>query len=215
MKFTIISIIAIVATFGCSRTPPPESQNINTVTICSQIWMTKNLDVSTYRNGDTIPEVTDPTEWQNLTTGAWCYYDNDSVNGPIYGKLYNWYAMNDPRGLAPTGYHVPSDAEWTLLENCLGGDTIAGGKMKEMGVIHWINPNIEATNSSGFTGLPGGGRSYDGPFYDIGGSASWWNTNGDVTMNPWGRLLVYYDGFIGSLIDANKNFGFYVRCLRN
>src|SRR4030095_15485991 len=90
-------------------------------TICDQDWMVKNLDVTTYRNGDIIPEVTDPTVWAALTTGAWCYYENNSTNGTTYGKLYNWYAVNDPRGLAPTGWHVPTDAEWTTLSTCLGG----------------------------------------------------------------------------------------------
>ena len=107
---------------------------IPSITICNQVWMLKNLDVSTYRNGDPIPQVTDPTTWVGLTTGAWCYYNNDPANGAIYGKLYNWYAVNDPRGLAPTGWHVPSDAEWTELSTCL--DAISptgnvGGKMKE------------------------------------------------------------------------------------
>ena len=129
-----------------------------TVTICNQTWTKSNLNVSKYRNGDFIPQVTDPTAWANLTTGAWCYYNDDPANGAVYGKLYNWHAVNDPRGLAPQGWHIPSDIELTTLTNCLGGESIAGGQMKESGFAHWLSPNTDATNSSGFTGLPGGSR---------------------------------------------------------
>ena len=131
--------------------------------------MDKNLDVDRYRNGDPIPKVTDPTAWVALTTGAYCYYNNDSATyAATYGKLYNWYAVNDPRGLAPAGWHIPSDAEWATIETCLGGASVAGGEMKETGTIHWQSPNTGATNSSGFTGLPGGYRNYDVVFSDVG-----------------------------------------------
>ena len=113
-----------------------------TVTIGSQVWTSKNLDVATYRNGDVIPQVQDENAWENLTTGAWCYYDNDASNGTKYGKLYNWYAVNDPRGLAPNGYHIPTDAEWTQLSDYLGGGE-AGTKMK---------------STSGWVENEGGGR---------------------------------------------------------
>jgi len=98
--------------------------------IGNQIWTTKNLDVATYRNGDAIPQVQDYTAWANLTTGAWCYYANNTANGTTYGKLYNWYAVNDPRGLAPKGYHIPTDKEWTMLTDYLGGESVANSKMK-------------------------------------------------------------------------------------
>jgi uncharacterized protein (TIGR02145 family) len=101
--------------------------------------MQSNLNVSHYRNGDVIPQVTDPTAWSSLTTGAWCYYNNDTANGTVYGKLYNWYAVNDPRGLSPQGWHVPTDAEWTNLTSCLGGESLAGGKMKATTL--WDSPN--------------------------------------------------------------------------
>src|SRR5436190_23369500 len=144
--------------------PSKTNAQYESVTICDQVWMIKNLDVSTYRNGDPIPEVTDPSQWAGLTTGAWCYYENNSANGTIYGKLYNWYAVNDPRGLAPLGWHVPSDEELTTLTSCLGGVFVAGGTMKETGTTHWLAPNTEATNSSGWTGLPGGYRNEFGSF---------------------------------------------------
>jgi uncharacterized protein (TIGR02145 family) len=104
------------------------------VTIDTQTWTTKNLDVSNFRNGDTIPHVQDKNAWAKLTSGAWCYYENNNANydsiGSIYGKLYNWYAVNDPRGLAPNGYHIPTHAEWNILRDNLGGEEIAGAKMK-------------------------------------------------------------------------------------
>jgi uncharacterized protein (TIGR02145 family) len=128
------------------------------VTIGTQVWSGCNLDVTTYRNGDPIPEVTDQGAWNSLTTGAWCYYENTTSNGTTYGKLYNWHAVNDPRGLAPNGYHVPSDEEWTTLVNYLGGDNVAGGHLKEPGFCHWEDPNTDADNSSNFTGLPSGIR---------------------------------------------------------
>ena len=189
--------------------------NLPSVTICNQIWTTNNLDVTTYRNGDAIPQVTDPAAWVNLTTGAWCYYNNDPAMGIIYGKLYNWYAVNDSRGLAPQGWHVPSDSEWTTLENCLGGSSVAGGAMKEAGLMHWLSPNAAATNSSGFSGLPGGTRDYIGPFYNIGTHGYWWSSSeGSNTTFAWYRFL-NYEYSIVSRYSLNKANGFSVRCLRD
>jgi uncharacterized protein (TIGR02145 family) len=127
-----------------------------TVTIGSQIWMAKNLDVSRYRNGDPIPQVQDAAEWSNLTTGAWCYYENNTANGPIYGKLYNWYAVNDPRGLAPEGWHVPASAEIISLTDYLGGEDVAGGKLKSTGFDYWKAPNKGASNITKFNALGAG-----------------------------------------------------------
>jgi len=104
--------------------------NSLSITIGTQKWMIVNLDIETYRNGDIIPQVTDPTAWKELTTGAWCYYGNNDDNGAKYGKLYNWYAVNDSRGLAPQGWHISTDAEWTTLSTLLGGEDIAGGKIE-------------------------------------------------------------------------------------
>ena len=188
-------------------------------TICDQDWMIKNLDVTTYRNGDIIPEVTDPTVWAALTTGAWCYYENNSTNGTTYGKLYNWYAVNDPRGLAPTGWHVPTDAEWTTLSTCLGGDAIAGGKMKSIGTIEagtglWLAPNTAATNSSGFTGLPGGIRGSDGSSIVIGSHGYWWSsTESPFPPNAWSRNLKNDGGNINRFLSLER-VGFSVRCIR-
>ena len=185
-----------------------------TIVIGTQQWMEKNLDVLTYRNGDIIPQVTDPTAWAALTTGAWCYYNNDVANGAIYGKLYNWYAVNDPRGLAPTGWHVPTDDEWTTLSTTLGGDAVAGGKMKVAGTTRWTTPNTGATNESGFAGLPGGYRASYGTFYSVGSSGIWWSSTENNTAGAWYRFLYHNDGTIVRYYD-DKKAGFSVRCLRD
>jgi len=130
----------------------------HSVTIGTQTWMVENLRTSKYRNGDSIINVTNNTSWSTLTSGAYCDYDNTPNNSIIYGKLYNWYAINDSRSIAPMGWHVPTDVEWTTLITYLGGESIAGGKLKETGIIHWETPNGDATNTSIFTGLPGGGQ---------------------------------------------------------
>ena len=184
-----------------------------TVTIGNQQWMRENLDVLTYRNGDIIPQVTDQTAWAALTSGAWCYYNNDVANGAIYGKLYNWYAVNDPRGLAPTGWHVPSDAEWTTLSTTLGGAAVAGGKMKTTGTTSWTTPNTGATNESGFAGLPGG-RGGSGTFSNVGYGGYWWGSTEFSAASAWGRVLFYSSGDVGRSASAKK-LGFSVRCLRD
>ncbi len=162
---------------------------IPSVTICNQVWMLKNLDVSTYRDGTPIPEVQDAAAWAGLTTGAWCYYANNSANGTTYGKLYNWYAvagiydassLSNPslrKQLAPTGWHVPTISESWVLINCVGGQLIGGGPLKETGFAHWLSPNTAATNSSGFTALPGGWR-YNFNSSGLYGVFSYINTNG-------------------------------------
>ena len=185
-----------------------------TIVIGTQQWMRENLDVVTYRNGDVIPQVTNATAWAALTTGAWCYYNNDVANGAIYGKLYNWYAVNDIRGLAPTGWHVPTDTEWTTLTTKLEGESVAGGKMKSVGTTLWTTPNTGATNSSGFTGLPGGFRDYDGTFYYIGNYGFWWSSTQNGTTDAWFRFLNYNDGN-AYRVSLNKKNGFSVRCLRD
>jgi uncharacterized protein (TIGR02145 family) len=182
------------------------------VVIGTQTWDKCNLNVTTYANGDTIPEVTDPAVWASLTTGAWCYYDNDPLNEPIYGKLYNWYAVNDPRGLAPIGKSIPTDEDWTTLTDFLGGEEVAGGKMKEEGVCHWLTPNQDATNSSGFTGLGGGYRNDDGPFSDVGNYGFWWSSTEDDATIALFRLLNYNDSY-ASRNYLSKKYGASVRCL--
>ena len=139
-----------------------EGNSYKTVTIGTQTWMAENIKVSKYSDGTTIPNITDNTQWQNDTSGAWSYYNNDAANNTKYGKLYNWYAVsktsNGNKNVCPTGWHVPTDAEWTVLIDYLGGETVAGSKMKEVGTTSWNIPNTDATNTSLFSALPGGSR---------------------------------------------------------
>jgi len=187
---------------------PPEAIE----TIGTQMWMTKNLNVSTFRNGDPIPEAKSDEEWKRAAENkqpAWCYFNNDPANGEKYGKLYNWYAVNDQRGLAPVGYHIPSYAEWTRLVDYLGSG--AGTKMKSKS--GW-EKNGNGTNSSGFSGLPGGGRFSDGTFYDVGKGGYWWSFSETNTYAAWDRELSYGNDSLDRYYYS-KGGGFSVRCLRD
>lgn len=187
------------------------------VNLCCQHWMTKNLDVDKYRNGDVIPRVDDATTWAGLTTGAYCYYDNDSATyAATYGKLYNWYAVNDPRGLAPEGWHVPTDFEWTTSVNCLGGASVAGGPMKETGNTHWTPPNTGATNISGFTGLPGGHRlSNATATFELQGTVAYWWTSTEFTGTNALVRFVFNSATDVFGFNDSKKVGLSVRCMRD
>ena len=200
----IIFCLGVMFFLGCKKTE----------TIATQRWMDKNLEGVTYRNGDVIPQVTDATTWAALTTGAWCYYNNDPANGAIYGKLYNWYAVNDPRGLAPQGWHIPTDAEWTTLSTLLGGESVAGGKMKTTGTTRWTTPNTNATNESGFSGLPGGNRSNSGAFTNVGNYGYWQSSTESGSTAARYRYLGYLNGNLDRF-SFFKTAGFSVRCLRD
>ena len=185
-------------------------------TIGTQVWTTQNLNVSVYRDGTPIPKVENAATWAS-GYGAYCYYNNDSATyASIYGKLYNWYAVHDSAhgGLAPTGYHIPSDSEWTTLTAYLGGTAVAGGKLKDAGTTRWTTPNTGATNSSGFIGLPGGNRYNNGTFYYIGTEGYWWSSTEANTASAWYRIMYYSSGnvFRGS---STKASGFSVRCIRD
>lgn len=187
----------------------------NYIEIGTQKWMDKNLDVVTYRNGDVIPQVTDASEWYSLTTGAWCYYNNDPANGAIYGKLYNWYAVNDSRGLAPKGWHIPTIGEWDILSNFLGGDAVAGGKMKSTGIIRWNSPNTDATNESGFTGFPGGYRGSGGGYGSLGNEGYWWSATMADGTTSLSRALNNHNGVLSRYWGSEVHSGFSVRCIRD
>jgi uncharacterized protein (TIGR02145 family) len=198
-----------------------------TVTIGNQVWMTKNLNVSTFRNGDAIPEAKTAEEWIKAGENkqpAWCYYDNDPANGEKYGKLYNWYAVNEPRGLAPEGWHVPSYGEMTKLIDYLGGEAVAGSKLKSSygWRKHRNGKDQNGNDSSGFTGLPGGLISrHLGEFYDITEIGIWWTSSSDREVNK----EFYTDGAFDFELGDNsntifrsvrfKNNGFSVRCLKD
>lgn len=190
------------------------SQDLS-VTIGNQVWMIKNLDVATFRNGDPIPEVKTDEEWKVAGENqqpAWCYYDNDPANGTKYGKLYNWYAVNDARGLAPKGYHIPTHAEWTTLTTYLGGENVAGTKMKSTSGWYY---NGNGTNEIGFNGLPGGDRNSLGAFNYVGRGGYWWSSTEDSADYAWFRNLSYSNGNVSSYDYYYKGGGFYVRCLRD
>jgi uncharacterized protein (TIGR02145 family) len=168
-----------------------EGNSYKTVTIGTQTWMAENLKVSKYSDGTTIPNVTDNTQWAQLTTGAaWSYYNNDAANNAKYGKLYNWYAVsktsNGNKNLCLTGWHVPTDTEWTVLTDYLGGTSVAGGKMKEVGTTNWQSPNTSATNTSLFTGLPGGRRGNGGDYGD--NSLGFWWSSTEFNTKAWMML---------------------------
>lgn len=184
------------------------------IPIGTQIWNGCNANTKFYNNGNPIPYVDNAATWASLTTGAWCYYNNDPASEATYGILYNWYAVNDPRGLAPTGYHVATDTEWTVLTNYLGGLTIAGGKLKETGLCHWVTPNTDATNTSLFTALPGGGRNLAGGYGGVGNFGSWWSSTDRDTFNAWIRDLAYNDGNVIRTF-GNKGSGLSVRFIKN
>ena len=226
---TAVAVTASPATTTSPATSAIVVKNVVSLpyfTIGTQTWKAKNLDVATYSDGTSIPQVTDPAKWASLTTGAWCYYNNDPANGTIYGKLYNWYAVagiyneasntdaSQRKKLAPTGYHLPSEGEWTTLTDYLGGQSVAGGKMKATGTSLWNTPNTEATNSSGFTGLPGGYRDGNGTFSYVGNNGGWWSSSENSTTSAWNRYLNYSDGY-ADRSGGNKTDGFSVRCLRD
>ena len=232
--------------------------NAQTVTIGSQVWMTKNLDVSTFRNGDPIPQAKTKEEWEKARENqqpAWCYYDNDPANGAKYGKLYNWYAVNDSRGLAPVGYHIPSDAEWTKLTDFLGGESVAGTKMKSKSgwnsyttggsktcpnCVNWnaeyrrkvpchtcqdkryvpapkVTNSGNGTNTSGFSGLPGGYRNDTGTFFNVGEDGYLWSSTVGSTSNMSGARYRYLNYDVGQYRSdlGYKGWGLSVRCLRD
>jgi uncharacterized protein (TIGR02145 family) len=195
-----------------------DGNTYKTVQIGTQVWMAENLKTTKYNDGTMIPNITDNTQWENLTTGAWCYYGNNAVNNAKYGKLYNWYAVSPTttgnKNVCPTGWHVPTDAEWTVLTDYLGGESVAGGKLKEVGTTNWNSPNTEVTNTSLFTGLPGGGRNYNGGCNYVGDFGGWWSSSEDSTDNAWGRFLDS-DGGSAGRGNVNKEDGFSVRCLRD
>ncbi len=189
-----------------------DGKNYGIVKINSQVWMSENLNASTYRNGDIIRYARNRDEWKVAAAkqeGAWCYYNNEPKNGDIYGKLYNWYAVNDSRGLAPIGYHIPTMREWTILTQILGGEGQAGQKMKSR--TGWAN-NANGDNSSGFNGLPCGCCSSIGFFDGITGFGSWWSSEGSMDNNAFSKHL--FDAGVFSF-SSSQNEGLSVRCLRD
>ncbi len=188
-----------------------------TVKINQQTWLGQNLNVSHFRNGDPIPEATSEEAWEKASIEkkpAWTYYETSSDYGMIYGKLYNWFAVNDARGLAPNGSHIPTEAEWNVLVVALGGENKAGNKLKEKGTEHWRVPNKAATNESGFTALPGGLNYSFGSFVSQESKGFWWTSTAD--SNDTAILYsVTYDRSDLSNLFFNKGVGLSVRCIKD
>lgn len=178
-----------------------------------QEWMAENLRTTSYANGDPIPNIPSNYSWEQNTTGAWRYYNDDDQYDNPYGKLYNWYTAVDSRNVCPTGWHVPSAPEWTLLSDYLGGEMVAGGKMKSTGTQYWVSPNTDATNESGFSGLPGGIFSYD-EFIDLGYLGYWWSTS----ETNWGSGYLHYlvnDNGVITQYSSPKSRGLSIRCRKD
>ena len=231
----IIDIVALVdiilnpETLGCTDPNAPNYNpeafyddgsclDIVSIIIGNQEWMVDNLKVTHFRNGDPIPQIADGNEWGALSTGAYCFYNNTPLNTDIYGNLYNWYAINDERNLAPVGWHIPTDDEWLQLINFLGGDAVAGGALKSIGTLEdsdglWHEPNFGATNESGFTALPSGYRSFN-DYTNIGYRTFYWTSTEiyDYAASSW-RV----DSGVAEIANSytNKQYGYSVRCLKD
>jgi len=194
-----------------------DGNSYKTITIGTQTWMAENLRTVHYRNGDSVPQIINNTTWMNLTTGGYCNYNNSTNKDTIatLGHLYNWYTVSDLRNIAPIGWHVPTDAEWTVLIDYLGGENVAGGKMKEIGTTHWITPNSSATNESGFTGLPFGGRSSSGGIFNsLNTNGSYWSTTIYSTNYAWYCKLNYNESK-ASKSYYYKQTGCAIRCIKD
>jgi len=209
----------IISINGCEKDNENAVTDIDgnvyhTVTIGTQVWMVENLKSTHYRNGGPVPNVKEGAEWDNLSTGAYCDFNNEASNAGIFGHLYNWYAVNDSRQLCPEGWHIPTDDEWSVLVGFLGGEQVAGEKLKDTDTAFWHCPNTFATNSTGFSGLPGGCRRHDGPFHYPGYYGFWWTATEETTYYSWYRSLVYDSPGIFRN-HYGKDYGCSVRCVKD
>jgi uncharacterized protein (TIGR02145 family) len=220
----IILASLLIMTGGCKKDNEGNSTvrdidgNVyNTVTIGAQTWMKENLKAIHYRNGEPIPNVTGSSEWNERDAGAYCDYDNTPGNSSNFGRLYNFYAVHDPRNICPEGWHVPEKDDWIELFDYLGGDSIAGGKLKTAGTIEagdglWYEPNTGATNESGFSALPGGLRSSKG-FFDINYGGLWWSGSDSIPNLGWYVYVNHHTAIAGKGITVARS-GFSIRCIK-
>ncbi|TNJ37556.1 hypothetical protein FGF66_10410 [Chlorobaculum thiosulfatiphilum] len=218
--FFALALIIMMFAHGIASASPLEITDIDgnrykTVTIGTQVWTQTNLNVTHYRNGDPIRYAKTAKEWYNAAQkgeGAWAFYNNAPGNGKKYGRLYNWYAVNDPRGLAPKGSHVPSDKEWSVLTEELGGEALAGGKMKAVDSVLWEKPNAGAENESEFNAHPGGLCGINGNFYFVKKSAYFWSSSEYSPKMAHYRLINFH---VPSIINSaeEKRDGMSVRCI--
>jgi uncharacterized protein (TIGR02145 family) len=223
MKYNYV--IIFTATFICGGMTGLKAQTVKdidgnvykTVKIGTQVWMAENLKTTKYNDGTAMPLKDDNEEWQKtwqILTPAYCWYGNNSIaNKDTYGALYNWYSVSTLK-LCPTGWHVPTDAEWTKLTKNLGGESIAGGKLKKTGTTLWKSPNVGATNESGFTALPSGYRNGDGAYHDIGSFGFWWSSSEYSKSTAW-FWSVDFNSSKDSRSYGKKENGGSVRCVKD
>lgn len=196
---------------NCGTVTDIDGNIYNTVTIGSQCWMVENYRAKRYRNGTYLQNITVTSQWTNLTYGAYCYFNNDTLNEQVYGKLYNWYAASSGI-LAPTGWHVANNSDWNLLISTLGGEGIAGGKLKSLNL--WSNPNDGATNETGFAGIPNGARYGDGAFVQLGTVAYYWSSSSGFMTAPF-YYLGYGDSYLRYGFVGDKKSGYAIRCIKD
>jgi uncharacterized protein (TIGR02145 family) len=197
-----------------TRVKDVEGNVYHAITIGTQTWLKENLRTTKYRDGSAIANVLANPDWGALFSGSWCYYNHAQANNAIYGKLYNFYAVSDSKKLAPTGWHVPSLAEWNTLITYLGGNVVAGGKLKESGTTHWIAPNQGATNSSNFTALPGGARYADGSFFQLNSEGYYWTSTAVVADSATNMYLTFLTAEAYNFKNS-KRYGCSVRCIKD
>jgi uncharacterized protein (TIGR02145 family) len=220
----LLTVMAFVLILTNSCKKDEESKNTvtdidgniyHTVTIGRQTWMVENLKTTKYRDGTSIPNVSDDVQWYNLTTGGYCNYDNNEINAITYGRLYNWYAVHDSHKLAPTGWHIPTDVDWAILMTYYGGESFAGGELKEADTLHWQPPNTGATNADGFTALPGGFRyGYLGDFRQIKVIGGWWSATEYNSFTSWCSYVANNVRDVNR-INNEKKEGWSVRCIKD
>ena len=214
MLLILISLSTLLAQETNSIIDSRDRQKYKIVKIGNQWWMAENLKSTKYNDGTSIPHVKDNIAWSNLATPGYCWYANDSLTyANPYGVIYNWYTVNTGN-LCPTGWHVPSDTEWTALTDYLGGEGVAGGKLKEVGTGHWSSPNTGATNEAGFTALPGGNRNFNGSFFYNGYYGYWWSSTESSSTNGLNRYMFYNTGNVIGF-SHYKNYGFSIRCVKD
>lgn len=230
-----LAIVVLLLPAGCKKKTEPEpvepllgadpigivydydNHAYNLITIGNQGWLLENMKAVHYMTGDSIPQITGNSDWKNTSVGAWCDYNNEAGNAKDYGHLYNWHAVHDARNLCPEGFHVPTNDEYNALINFLGGWEVAGGKMKQNGLSHWLYPNLAASNASGFTALPGGSRSWNGMFEgDLGTYAGFWSS-GIAPTSGFG-YAVGVDNQGGDIVnndELDESYGLSIRCIQN
>ena len=217
----IVSFLVVTLATNCKKDDSNDPETVTdidgniykTVTIGTQIWMKENLRTSRYNNGDPIPEITDGAQWMNLSSGAYCNYDNNASYADTYGLLYNWYVVKDARNICPAGWHIPENNEWATLIDFLGGEEVAGGKLKEKGTTHWNSPNTDAKDTYGFRALPAGYRFGDS-FYPPGYYAIWWSLTEKNNADAWIITLINTTSK-SYLESSDKPSGLSIRCLKD